>query len=51
MCWGSADTAESVKERISAYEKILLRDLKLLKHRQVIHPVLQEGTDDLTEIF
>ncbi|KAK1875480.1 MAX associated protein [Dissostichus eleginoides] len=29
-------------ERIAAFEKILLRDLKLLRHRQVIHPVLQE---------
>ncbi|XP_067335658.1 MAX dimerization protein MGA a isoform X2 [Channa argus] len=36
------DTAESLEERISAFEKILLQDLKLMKHRQVIHPVLQE---------
>ncbi|XP_026195007.1 MAX dimerization protein MGA a isoform X3 [Anabas testudineus] len=36
------DTTETVEKRISAFEKILLRDLKLMKHRQVIHPVLQE---------
>lgn len=29
---------------IASFQKILLRDLKLMKHRQVIHPVLQEGT-------
>uniref|UniRef100_A0A3P8VXC4 MAX dimerization protein MGA n=1 Tax=Cynoglossus semilaevis TaxID=244447 RepID=A0A3P8VXC4_CYNSE len=28
--------------KIYRYEKNLLRDLKLVKHRQVIHPVLQE---------
>uniref|UniRef100_A0A3Q1JX18 T-box domain-containing protein n=1 Tax=Anabas testudineus TaxID=64144 RepID=A0A3Q1JX18_ANATE len=38
----SSDTTETVEKRISAFEKILLRDLKLMKHRQVIHPVLQE---------
>ncbi|XP_040916048.1 MAX dimerization protein MGA a isoform X3 [Toxotes jaculatrix] len=41
----SADTpenAESLEQRISACEKILLRDLKLMKHKQVIHPVLQQ---------
>ncbi|XP_071354656.1 MAX dimerization protein MGA a isoform X2 [Trachinotus anak] len=39
-----ADTPEneSQDQRISACEKILLRDLKLMKHKQVIHPVLQE---------
>uniref|UniRef100_A0A8P4G9F9 MAX gene-associated protein n=1 Tax=Dicentrarchus labrax TaxID=13489 RepID=A0A8P4G9F9_DICLA len=36
------ETAESQEEKISAFEKILLRDLKLMRHRQVIHPVLQE---------
>lgn len=30
-----------IKERIDALEKILLHDLKMMKHRQVIHPVLQ----------
>ncbi|KAL7873166.1 hypothetical protein AOLI_G00122370 [Acnodon oligacanthus] len=29
------------QERIDALEKDLLRDLKIMKHRQVIHPVLQ----------
>lgn len=34
---------ESLQEKIAAFEKILLRNLKLMRHRQVIHPVLQEG--------
>ncbi|XP_044023006.1 LOW QUALITY PROTEIN: MAX dimerization protein MGA a [Siniperca chuatsi] len=38
----NAETAEGLKEKIAAFEKILLRDLKLMRHRQVIHPVLQE---------
>ncbi|XP_022621822.1 MAX gene-associated protein [Seriola dumerili] len=33
---------ESQEQRISVCEKTLLRDLKLMKHKQVIHPVLQE---------
>lgn len=32
------------KESIDVLEKVLLRDLKNMKHRQVIHPVLQAGT-------
>lgn len=32
-----------MQEKIAAFEKILLRNLKLMRHRQVIHPVLQEG--------
>ncbi|XP_072545481.1 MAX dimerization protein MGA a isoform X2 [Salminus brasiliensis] len=32
---------QSIEERIDALEKVLLRDLKMMKHRQVIHPVLQ----------
>lgn len=36
--------AESLAETIASFQKLLLRDLKLMKHRQVIHPVLQEGT-------
>ncbi|XP_068195672.1 MAX dimerization protein MGA a isoform X2 [Antennarius striatus] len=36
------ETAVSLEEKIADFEKILLRDLKLMKHRQVIHPVLQE---------
>lgn len=39
----STDTAVSVEQKISSFEKILRRDLKLMRHRQVIHPVLQEG--------
>ncbi|XP_076022112.1 MAX dimerization protein MGA a isoform X2 [Genypterus blacodes] len=36
------ESAESLEERITGFQKILLRDVKLMKHRQVIHPVLQE---------
>ena len=34
---------ETLEERIATLEEVLLKDLKLMKHRQVIHPVLQEG--------
>ncbi|XP_014050333.2 MAX dimerization protein MGA a isoform X1 [Salmo salar] len=34
--------SESTEERIAAFEKVLLDDLRVMKHRQVIHPVLQE---------
>ncbi|KAM4541186.1 MAX dimerization protein MGA a isoform 2-T2 [Fundulus diaphanus] len=37
-----SSSAESLEETIVINEEILLRDLKLMKHRQVIHPVLQE---------
>ncbi|XP_054872081.1 uncharacterized protein magl isoform X2 [Amphiprion ocellaris] len=33
---------ETDEEKIARLEAILLNDLRLLKHRQVIHPVLQE---------
>ncbi|KTF88186.1 hypothetical protein cypCar_00008355 [Cyprinus carpio] len=33
---------ENIEEKIEELEKILLRDLKVMRHRQVIHPVLQE---------
>uniref|UniRef100_A0A4W5PJE5 Uncharacterized protein n=1 Tax=Hucho hucho TaxID=62062 RepID=A0A4W5PJE5_9TELE len=33
---------ETTEERIAGFEKVLLDDLKVMKHRQVIHPVLQE---------
>ncbi|XP_029532221.2 MAX gene-associated protein-like [Oncorhynchus nerka] len=33
---------ESVEEKIAGLQTILLQDLNTLKHRQVIHPVLQE---------
>ncbi|XP_019909736.2 MAX dimerization protein MGA a isoform X2 [Esox lucius] len=33
---------ETTDEIIAAFEKVLLGDLKIMKHRQVIHPVLQE---------
>ncbi|XP_043118658.1 MAX dimerization protein MGA a isoform X2 [Puntigrus tetrazona] len=33
---------ENVEEKIEELEKTLLRDLKVMRHRQVIHPVLQE---------
>ncbi|XP_047467070.1 MAX dimerization protein MGA a isoform X2 [Mugil cephalus] len=38
----AAQEDESLEEKITTFQRILLRDLKLLKHRQVIHPVLQE---------
>ncbi|XP_047201133.1 MAX dimerization protein MGA a isoform X4 [Girardinichthys multiradiatus] len=38
----NSNRAECVEETIEVNEDILLRDLKLMKHRQVIHPVLQE---------
>ncbi|XP_036006672.1 MAX dimerization protein MGA a isoform X2 [Fundulus heteroclitus] len=38
----SSSTAENLEETIVVNEESLLRDLKLMKHRQVIHPVLQE---------
>ncbi|XP_076605255.1 MAX dimerization protein MGA a isoform X2 [Chaetodon auriga] len=36
------ETAESLEEKMASFETILLRDLKLMRHKQVIHPVLQE---------
>uniref|UniRef100_A0A8C7LF79 MAX gene-associated protein n=1 Tax=Oncorhynchus kisutch TaxID=8019 RepID=A0A8C7LF79_ONCKI len=33
---------ETTEERIVAFEKVILGDLKVMRHRQVIHPVLQE---------
>ncbi|XP_028842966.1 MAX dimerization protein MGA a isoform X2 [Denticeps clupeoides] len=38
----AAEIPESIQERISECEKSLLQDLKVMKHKQVIHPVLQE---------
>ncbi|KAA0710888.1 MAX gene-associated protein [Triplophysa tibetana] len=37
-----SDNRGSIEEKIKVLEKNLLHDLKLMKHRQVIHPVLQE---------
>ncbi|XP_077597095.1 MAX gene-associated protein isoform X2 [Stigmatopora nigra] len=37
-----ATAPETDEEKITRLEAVLLRDLKLLKYRQVIHPVLQE---------
>lgn len=34
---------ETDEDKISRLEAVLLKDLKVLKHRQVIHSVLQEG--------
>ncbi|XP_041814517.1 uncharacterized protein magl isoform X2 [Chelmon rostratus] len=34
--------AETDKEKIACLEALLLRDLQVLKHRQAIHPILQE---------
>ncbi|CAL8283254.1 unnamed protein product [Lota lota] len=36
------DGLKDHKECVAAFQTILLRDLKLMKNRQVIHPVLQE---------
>uniref|UniRef100_A0A672SB62 MAX gene-associated protein-like n=1 Tax=Sinocyclocheilus grahami TaxID=75366 RepID=A0A672SB62_SINGR len=36
------NTENPDEEKIEELEKILLRDLKVMRHRQVIHPVLQE---------
>ncbi|XP_054470209.1 MAX gene-associated protein-like, partial [Anoplopoma fimbria] len=38
----NVETAEGLEETIAAFEKILLSDLKQMRHGQVIHPVLQE---------
>ncbi|XP_017293151.1 MAX dimerization protein MGA a isoform X2 [Kryptolebias marmoratus] len=35
-------SAQSLEEIISGFQKILLKDLEVMKYRQVIHPVLQE---------
>lgn len=37
------EDSPNIEERIDELEKVLLRDLKIMKHRQVIHPVLQAG--------
>nr|XP_054597873.1 MAX dimerization protein MGA a isoform X4 [Nothobranchius furzeri] len=37
-----SNDADCVKETIAAFQKNLLKDLDLMKYRQVIHPVLQE---------
>lgn len=34
---------ETDEEKMARFEAVLLQDLSVLKHRQVIHPVLQEG--------
>lgn len=34
---------ETDEEKIARLEAILLQDLRVFKHSQVIHPVLQEG--------
>ncbi|KAM8916660.1 MAX dimerization protein MGA a isoform 2-T8 [Spinachia spinachia] len=34
--------SEILEEPIASFEKILLKDLKQMRHRQAIHPVLQE---------
>ncbi|XP_059907275.1 MAX dimerization protein MGA a isoform X3 [Gadus macrocephalus] len=38
----SGDVVKDYKESIAAFQKVLLLELKLMKNRQVIHPVLQE---------
>ncbi|CAL8288125.1 unnamed protein product [Gadus morhua 'NCC'] len=38
----SGDVVKDYKESIAALQKVLLLELKLMKNRQVIHPVLQE---------
>lgn len=34
---------ETDEEKLARLETVLLQDLRVLKHRHVIHPVLQEG--------
>lgn len=34
---------ETDEEKMARFEAVLRQDLSVLKHRQVIHPVLQEG--------
>ncbi|CAJ1074947.1 MAX gene-associated protein-like isoform X4 [Xyrichtys novacula] len=36
------ETVDSMEEKVASFQKILQRDLKLMRHQQVIHPVLQE---------
>ncbi|KAM6917356.1 MAX dimerization protein MGA a [Lycodopsis pacificus] len=38
----NVETAEALEEATTASEKILLKDLKQMRHGQVIHPVLQD---------
>ncbi|XP_056447211.1 MAX dimerization protein MGA a isoform X3 [Gadus chalcogrammus] len=38
----SGDVVKDYQESIAAFQKVLLLELKLMKNRQVIHPVLQE---------
>lgn len=45
VCFSATgDNCGVIEEKIKVLEKDLLHDLKLMKHRQVIHPVLQEGS-------
>ncbi|KAM6912837.1 MAX dimerization protein MGA a [Xenentodon cancila] len=37
-----SSNGENLEEMFAVFQKSLLRDLKLMKYRQVIHPVLQE---------
>ena len=37
------EVTETVEEKISRVQAVLLQDLATFKHRQVIHPVLQQG--------
>lgn len=43
------EDSETTQENITRLEPALLHDLKRMKHRQVIHPVLQEGIYNVTE--
>lgn len=36
-------TPETDVEKVARFEAILLQDLSVFKHKQVIHPELQEG--------
>ncbi|CAJ1077414.1 MAX gene-associated protein [Xyrichtys novacula] len=44
------EVAESDEEKITRLEAVLLQNLKVFKHRQVIHPVLQEVGLKLTSL-
>lgn len=51
FCGVSVEVApETDEEKMARLKAVLLRDLSVLKHRQVIHPVLQEGQSIQTSL-
>lgn len=43
ICGVSVVVNPEMEEKMARLESLLLNDLSVFKHRQVIHPVLQEG--------